>query len=215
MNTDYKYRPKSLDEFVFATTALKNAVNMYAEGETMRPLILHGPHGTGKSLLSELIPKSIDGADVSVQRLTIDDLRNRKSIEQNLTRPTQFDALTEPEGQSRYYTILDECEFDSKVLNDAVRIAMDRMEGRSLYVFVTNNLHKIDTGVVSRSTCVNVPPLNPEDFLPKALSILKSEGIEAPADVILDALVATHKVSPDNRQYYQALDRLIYRANRR
>ena len=212
MNTDYKYRPKSLDEFVFATTALKNAVNMYAEGESMRPLILHGPHGTGKSLLSELSPKSIDGADVSVQRLTVDDLKNRKSIEQNLTRPTQFDALTEPEGQSRYYTILDECQFDSKVLIDAVRIAMDRMQGRSLFIFVTNDLNKIDTGVSDRSSCVHVPPANPEDFLPKALHILKSEGIEAPDDVILDMLVATHKANPSNREYHQAIDKLIYRS---
>lgn len=215
MNTDYKYRPKTLDDFIFATTALKNVIDSYADGENMRPLILHGPHGTGKSLLSELIPKSIDGPEVSVQRLTIDDLKTRKSIEQNLTRTVLFDALTEPEGQSRYYTILDECQFDSKVLNDAVRIAMDRMQGRCLYIFVTNDLSKIDSGVVSRSTSVHVPPLNPEDFLPKALHILQSEGIDAPADVIFNTLVATHKVSKDHRRYYETLDRIIYRTNRR
>ena len=214
MNTDYKYRPKTLDEFIFATTTLKNVIDSYADGENMRPLILHGPHGTGKSLLSELIPKSIDGPEVSVQRLTVDDLKTRKSIHDNLTRSLQFDSLFPTGDQSLYYTVFDECKFDSKVFNDAVRIAMDRMQGRCLYIFVTNELSKIDSGVVSRSTSVHVPPLNPEDFLPKALKILQSEGIDAPADVILDALVATHKVCKDHRRYYETLDRIIYRANR-
>ena len=215
MNTNYKYRPKSLDEFVFATTALKNAVNMYADGATMTPLILHGPHGTGKSLLAELIPKSIDGPDVVVSRLTIDDLKNRKSIKDNLTRSITYDDLFRSENQHWNYTILDECEFDSKVIKDAVRIAIDRMQGRNLYIFVTNDLNRIDTGVADRSMRVHVPPVSPEDFLPKALHILKSEGVEAPADVILDILVATHKANPSNREYYKVLDTLIDRANRR
>ena len=214
MNTNQKYRPKSLDEFIYPTKALKSAVEMYADGATMRPLILHGPHGTGKSLLAELIPKAIDGPNVSIQRTTIDDLKTRADIQKNLTRTTIFDSLVETEDQSRYYTVFDEFVSDTKVLKDAMRMALDSMEGRGMYIFTTNELNRVDTGIVSRSECVHVPPLSPEDFLPRAMFILNSEGIDAPPGVVLDALAATQRVSADNRRYYEVLDRLIYRANR-
>jgi DNA polymerase III delta prime subunit len=212
MNTNVKYRPSSLNDFIYPSTALKSVVEMYAEGKTMRPLILHGPHGTGKSLLSELIPKAIDGENVSTKRLSIDDLKSRSDIDKNLTRAAVFDSLTEPDGQSRYYSIFDEFVSDTKVSKDAMRTALDSMEGRGLYIFTTNELNKIDTGIVSRSECVYVPPVAPEDFLPKAVYILKNEGIDVPSDVLLNALIATHKVAADNRRYYKLLDQIIYRA---
>ncbi len=215
MNSDYKYRPKSIDEFVFTTPELKEVISTYTDHSTLRPLVLHGPHGTGKSLLTELIPKTIDGPNVSVSRLTVDDLKTRKSISENLVRTAVFDSMTEPVGQTYYYTVLDECQFDSKVLNDAVRLSLDKMQGRGLYIFATNDLGKIDSGVIDRSTCVHVPPISPEAFLPWALHILESEGIEAPPDAILDILLATHKRSQSLRAYYEAIDLLIYRANRR
>lgn len=214
MNSNMKYRPESISDFIFATPELKEVISMYTDRFTLSPLVLHGPHGTGKSLLTELIPKTIDGPNVSVHRLTVDDLKTHKSINENLVRTTVFDSLTEPEGQSGYYTVFDECEFDSKVLNDAVRLSMDKMEGRGLYIFATNNLGKIDAGVLDRSTVVHVPPASPEAFLPRALHILKSEGIEAPPDAILNILIATHKRSRSLRAYYEAIDLLIYRANR-
>lgn len=214
MNTNQKYRPKSLAEFIYATKTVKNVVEMYADGATQRPLILHGPHGTGKSLLAELIPKAIDGPNVSVQHFTIDDLKTRADIEKNLTRSSIFDSLVEPGDQSRYYTVFDEFVSDTKVLKDAMRMALDSMEGRGLYIFTTNELNRVDTGIVSRSECVLVPPLSPEDFLPRAMFILNSEGIDVPSHVVLDALAATQRLSADNRRYYEVLDRLIYRASR-
>lgn len=214
MNTNLKYRPKSLAEFIYATKTLKNAIEMYADGATQRPLILHGPHGTGKTLLAELIPKAIDGPNVSVQNFTIDDLKSRADIQKNLTRATIFDTLVEPEGQSRYYSVFNEFTSDTKVLKDAMRMALDSMEGRGLYIFTTNELNKVDTGIVSRSECVYVPPLSPQDFLPRAMFILDNEGFNLPSGIVLNALAASQNIKADIRMYYQFLDRLIYQAKR-
>jgi len=215
LNTNIKYRPASLTEFVYPNNAVKSTIEMYASGATMRPLILHGTYGTGKSLLAELLPKAIDGNDVWVDRYTADDVRNKASIEENLTRDIIFDSLMEPVGQTRYYTVFDECIFDKKILLDALRLALDKMEGRSLFIFTTNELDKFDPGVISRSTALLVPPLTPATFLDRANQILQSEGITLPDDALLDVLEKTYMLSKDNRRLYEVLDTLIWKAFKR
>ncbi len=55
VDTEIKYRPKTIGEFVFATQELQEIVNAYCTGTVTRPLILSGKNGTGKSLLAELL----------------------------------------------------------------------------------------------------------------------------------------------------------------
>lgn len=183
---------------------------MYAAGATNQPLILHGPHGTGKSLLAELIPKAIDGDDVAVEKFTVEDLKSRASIKQKLKRTATFDNLFESEEQSRCYKIFDEFVMDSKMLKDEVRLAMDEMTEHDLYIFTTNELSKLDTGVVSRSLQLLVPPIPPADFLSKAQSILKEEGVVLPDADVLKLLEAVHHANADNRKFYEFLDRIIF-----
>ncbi len=78
MNTNYKYRPKTIDEFVFATPKLETQIKRYADSKTMLPLVLHGEYGTGKSLLAELIPKAIDGDAVSINYVNAEEWNKAK-----------------------------------------------------------------------------------------------------------------------------------------
>lgn len=212
MNTHSKYRPKSLQDYVFPNQSVRDTVNMYVNGGCMRPLILHGTYGTGKSLLAELIPKAIDGENVQVTRLHAEDLSSRKTISEKLVRPSIFDRLTEPTGQSRYYVIIEECNTDWKSIKDAIRIAMDLMAERDLFIFTTNELKNMDGSVRSRSTELLVPPVMPQDFLVRAKQILVSEGIKVRDDDLLDTLEIIYKAHGDNRKYYETLDEIIYRA---
>lgn len=210
MNTAIKYRPRTLDDFIFATPTLRSTVKMYASGATNQPLILHGTHGTGKSLLAELIPKAIDGEDVAVEKFTVDDLKSRTSIKQKLMRGRTFDSLFQAEGQSRCYKIFDEFVMDSKMLKDEVRLAMDDMTEHDLYIFTTNELNKLDSGVLSRSLQLLVPPVSPTDFLEKAQKILRSEGVDLPDVDVLRLLEAVHHANADNRKFYEFLDKIIF-----
>ena len=61
VNTQNKYTPQSLDEFIFSNEETRELATAYASGYLKKPLILHGVSGGGKSLLQTLIPNAIEG----------------------------------------------------------------------------------------------------------------------------------------------------------
>jgi DNA polymerase III delta prime subunit len=211
MNTEWKYRPKHLEEYLFPNDEVKKQVMQYIVGDQRRPLILHGIFGTGKSLLADLIPKAIDGDAVQVDKLNGTDLASKALQQQNLDRPDNFDALFEPDGQSRWYTIVEEMSADIKA-KEMLRVLMDKMQMRTQFIFTTNELEKIDGALQSRSKVVEIPPLKPLQFLPRAEYILQSEGLTVPSpalEKILDDVYVTYR---DNRKYYEILDDLLFEA---
>jgi replication-associated recombination protein RarA len=208
MNSTYKYRPKSMDEFVFANDRLKKQIGRYKEGKTTLPLVLHGPHGTGKSLLAELLPKAIDGEGVSVNKIYAEDLNNKKEVRTKFSRAASFDRLFSQNGQRMGYTVVEEVNFDPTA-KGALRTCLDDMAGRELFIFTTNEVAKIDKGLLSRAEVVEVPPAPPDRFFPHAKNILRSEGVDLNDSVLWDTLEAVYEADYDNRQYYKALDEII------
>lgn len=208
MNTIHKYRPRSIDEYVFATPELERNVRRYVEGKTTLPLVLHGSHGTGKSLLAELIPKAIDGENVSVNNIHAEDLNNKKEVRTKFSRAANFDRLFSVNGQRMGYTVVEEVNFDPSA-KGALRTCLDEMAGRELYIFTTNEVNKIDKGLLSRAEVIEVLPAPADKFLPRAQHILRSEGVDLDDAVICEVLEAIYDVEHDNRKYYKVLDEII------
>jgi DNA polymerase III delta prime subunit len=129
------------------------------------------------------------------------------------TRNTNFDSCFVFEGQSKNYTVVEEVNFEAKA-SSALRVAVDQMLGKDLLIFTTNEIGKIDPGLASRSTLIEVPPLLPKAFLPTAIHILKAEGLEIDESEVLDVLDSVYEVHQDNRKYYDALDDLIWQVQR-
>jgi len=209
MNTNYKYRPKTIDEFVFATPKLETQIKRYTQGKSMLPLVLHGEYGTGKTLLAELIPKALDGADVSVNYINAEELNNANDVRKKFFRSAQFDRIfTGPNGQKNNYTIVEEVNFDPKA-KGALRVCLDGMAQRELFIFTTNEVEKIDRGLLSRAEVVEVLPAPPDRFFPRAQHILRSEGVDLDDSVLRDVLETVYENDYDNRAYYRALDEII------
>ena len=213
MNTAIKYAPTSLDTFVYANPHLKIQIERYVNGNSMTPLILFGKNGTGKSTLAKLIPEAIDGPNVIVNKVKASTLNNEREVFEKFTRNTSFDSCFVFEGQSKNYTVVEEVNFEAKA-SSALRVAVDQMLGKDLFIFTTNEIGKIDPGLASRSTLIEVPPLLPQTFLPTALRILNAEGVVIDESEILDVLDSVHEMQQVNRKYYDALDDLIWQVQR-
>lgn len=213
MNTALKYGPTCLGNFVFANAELKDQIERYASGSSMSPLVLYGPHGTGKSTLAKLIPEAIDGKNVIVNKVKASTLNSEKEVLDKFTRHQAFDNLFVYGGQSRNYTVIEEVNFEAKA-SDALRVAMDQMLGTDLFIFTTNNLSKLDSGLFSRATQIEVPPIAPADFIQTALHILESEGVALDPGQVLEVLESVYELHSDNRKYYDALDDLIWKVQR-
>jgi replication-associated recombination protein RarA len=208
MNTNYKYRPQTIEEFVFATPKLETQIKRYTKGRSMLPLVLHGEYGTGKSLLADLIPKALDGDDVKVNYINAEELNNAKDVRDKFFRSVQFDKLFTIDGQKNSYTIVEEVNFDPKA-KGALRVCLDGMAERELFIFTTNEVEKIDRGLLSRAEVVEVLPAPPDRFFPRAQHILRSEGVDLDDSVLRDVLETVYENDYDNRAYYRALDEII------
>lgn len=208
MNTQHKYRPKNISEFVFANEQVARQVKRYTECKTVRPLVLYGPNGTGKSTLADLIPKELEGDQVTVNKVKAEDLNSNAEVRKIFTRSKQFDKMFAPEGQSRNYTVIEEVNFDPKA-KGAMRESLDEMEGRDLIIFTTNELDKLDPGLLSRAEVVEIPPASAERFLPRAQDILRAEGVELDDASVVEVLESVFEIHADNRSYYKALDEII------
>lgn len=156
MTTQIKYAPKTIHDIVWANDELKRKVMRYVDGSNVRPLILSGPNGGGKSLLARLIPRAIEGDDVEVTRVNAEMLHNTDDVRKTFSRDQQFDRLFSQRGQTMTYTIVDEVNFDPRA-KAAIRTCMDDMQGRDLTIITTNEVEQIDRGIRSRAEIVTVP----------------------------------------------------------
>ncbi len=207
IETERKYRPKTLNDFVFPDEKTKEIVSAYATGEISRPLILNGLNGTGKSLLAELIPNAIEKGVAEVNRVNASDLNSNKAVREIFSRGQLFDKLF-TNGQRYNYYVIEELNIDSKA-SDAFRVILDERSGVDLTIITSNEIARIDKGVRSRSEVLYVPPCEPHMFLPRAKFILEAEGVDLDEQALLPLLQAVHEEQADNRAYYKKLDELL------
>lgn len=207
VNTDIKYRPKTLQEYVFPNDEVRAVAMSYASGNQPKPLLLYGPFGTGKSLLADLIPKAIEKEkSLHINRLMSFNLNSSKEICEIYESNKNFDLIF---NQQKYNYFIVE-EVNSLVRGaDAFRIIMDKYKGIDLSILTSNEIHKVDGGIKSRCKCLYVPPCEPKMFLPRALHIVNSEGYHIDGQELLSMLEAVYSVEKDNRRYYEKLDELL------
>jgi DNA polymerase III delta prime subunit len=206
VNTQKKYTPKSLDEFVFSNEETKELATAYASGEIERPLILHGVSGGGKSLLQTLIPNAIEGRVASVQVVKCADLKTADDIHNLYGRNKQFNHLFTCEGQRFNYIIIEEFLMTSAKLVDAMKFELDKTLGTDLTIISTNRFSKIDDGIVSRSEELEIHPCEPHVFFPHAKKMFELEGVEIDDAHLLKCLEVTYMKGADNRKYYSMID---------
>ena len=209
VNTQKKYTPQSLDEFVFSNEEAKELVTAYASGHLERPLILHGVSGGGKSLLQTLIPNAIEGRKASVQVVKCADLKTADDIHDLYGRNKMFNHLFTVDGQKFNYIIIEEFLMTNKRLIDAMKIELDKTLGTDLTIISTNRFSEIDDGIVSRSETLEIHPCEPHVFFPHAKKMFELEGVEMDDAHLLKCLQVTHALKADNRKYYSAIDAMF------
>lgn len=208
VDLESKYRPKWLDEYVFPNASVEEMVRAYGKGDITRPLILWGSHGTGKSLLAELIPKQIEGFMPIIAHVKGVEFKSKKEVLAKFTHNKSFDALFVCNGQKFNYNVLEEFDFDNNA-SKAMRVALEEHRGVDITIITTNEIWSIDVGVQSRCEILEVPAVEPQLFLQRAKEIIASEGFDIDESALLNALDAAYQLRAENRSYYKKLEQLL------
>jgi len=209
INTQKKYTPQSLTDFVFPNNETRELVFAYANGHLERPLILHGVSGGGKSLLQTLIPKAIEDRKATVQLVKCADLKTADDIHDLYGRNKHFNRNFKWDGQKFNYIIIEEFLLTKKQLVDAFKIEIEKTLGTDLTIISTNRFDEIDYGIVSRSETLEIHPCEPHVFFPHAKRMFESEGVEVDDAHLLKCLEVTYSLKADNRKYYSAIDAMF------
>jgi replication-associated recombination protein RarA len=208
INTEKKYSPKNLDEFVFPNDEARELILAYATGEIQRPLILYGSSGTGKSCLQRLLPDTIEGCGAKVDKVVCASLESAHDVHALYGKDRKFDSRFKV--NERYnYKIFQEFLITNERVNNALKIEIEETEGVTLTLISTNQFSKIDSGIVSRAEVLELIPCTPDRFFPHAKRIFDSEGALIDDTKLMTCLQVVYTKSQDNRKYYHAMDAMF------
>ncbi len=210
--TDFeiKYAPKDLQSVVWQDTKTEKQIMNYAYGNIFRPLILHGPVGTGKTTIAELLPSAIEptiqSPDIKVLNAGID--RNITAINK-IFGPSKMTGGMNKSGLKVF--VFDEAEGIKDDAFLALRGIMPRLQTMDiLFIFTTNNLAVLPTAIKSRATCIKIDYAPPQQWLPRAQWILEEEGHPRSQEQLLPIIQAA---KGDSRVILQNLQELVIQIN--
>ena len=158
---------KDIDEAI-----LKNVRN-----GIFKPIIFHGPAGTGKTSRARLIAKEIHGENWRDHTLD-NNASDNNGVD--VVRTTIKDRATQGAFFAKQVIILDEMEGMTPQAQDALRRTMQDYSKNALFILCTNDLTKVIEPLISRcaDTTYEIGYLSDEEIEDLCLKTLYKAGIE-------------------------------------
>lgn len=181
---DSKYEPKTLADIVFHSADVREEVEALVDGSFGFPssgkngILLYGTYGTGKSALAKILPDLIEqnnGGDIAdVRYVNVGQGgENGAAIIESIKSQTK--ALWCRNAYN--YFVLDEVDNLLPQTMLSLKVAMNTGAKNSIFVMTTNNLSKVDGGVINRCHLVEFNAAESVDWLPKVRGILADYGV--------------------------------------
>jgi len=168
-----KYRPKSLDSYVFANTDTKELVNSFLKAGEIPNLLLSGIQGTGKTSLARILINEFELDDVDCM---IINASSETGIDNVRERITNF-CHTFPLGKFKV-VLLEEADGLSIPAQKALRAVMENFTDTVRFILTCNYPNKIIPPIQSRCQHIHIDTLNMEEVFELILDILDKEDIE-------------------------------------
>jgi len=205
MKCEIKYAPKDLDELIYPNIGVERRVKGYASKQLEGHIILHGPNGTGKTTLANLLVKQIGNQTPEVERKEADEFLAQPDLKKYLKQASAYAAMTTSE---KFFLILNEFDYSKKNLNK-FWTALDACGSGVMAIITTNQPMDVHPSVRSRCDVIEMPGVCAEAALQRIQYCLSMEGVNLPDAQVLHYLKLQEQFL-DLRRYFRVADQIIY-----
>lgn len=174
-----KYRPKTVDEYVFQNEHQKRKVEEWIKEKDIPHLMFRGDPGTGKSTLAEVLLH-----DLGVEKhdiLTINGSR-QTSVEYIRDTVTSF-SETAPWGKFKV-VFIDEADYLTINAQAALRGVIEQYEATVRFILTCNYPNRIMEAIHSRLQGFRISNHDKNEFTAKIAEILLDNSIDFDLDVL-------------------------------
>lgn len=187
-----KYRPNTLDGYVFRDNDQKTQIQNWINDGTIPHLLFSGAAGIGKTTLAKILIKSLNVNDYDVLELNAS---RENSVDDVRIKITNF-VSTMPFGDFKV-VLLDEADYMSPNGQAALRGVMETYASSARFILTCNYAHKIIPALHSRCQGFHIEKVDQVEFTARIAQILIEEDVAFEIDTLDSYVKATY---PDLRK---------------
>jgi replication factor C small subunit len=187
-----KYRPSTVDGYVFRDDAQKQQVNQWIKDGTIPHLLFSGNAGIGKTTLAKILLNQLEVGDLDVLEINAS---RTNSVEDVRDKIVNFVQMI-PFGDFKV-GLLDEADYLSPNAQAALRGVMEEYHTTSRFILTCNYPNRIIPALHSRCQGFHIERIDQTEFTARVAEIVLTEGVTPDLDVLDTYVKATY---PDLRK---------------
>ena len=187
-----KYRPKTVDGYVFRDEHQKSQVKQWIKEGTIPHLLFSGNAGIGKTTLAKLLFNELEINDLDILEINASRTNSVDDVRDKIVNFVQMI----PFGEFKV-VLLDEADYLSPNAQAALRGVMEEYHTTARFILTCNYPNRIIPALHSRCQGFHIAKIDQTEFTARVAKILIDEGVQPDLDILDTYVKATY---PDLRK---------------
>jgi len=187
-----KYRPKTVDGYVFRDEHQRKQVQQWIKEGTIPHLLFSGNAGIGKTTLAKILFNELELNDLDILEINASRTNSVDDVRDKIINFVQMI----PFGEFKV-VLLDEADYLSPNAQAALRGVMEEYHTTSRFILTCNYPNRIIPALHSRCQGFHIERIDQTEFTTRVAKILIDEGITPDLDTLDTYVKATY---PDLRK---------------
>jgi len=174
-----RYRPKTVDGYVFKDDAQRRQVNAWIKDGSIPHLLLSGAAGIGKTTLARVLCNELGIEDFDVLEINASRENNVDTVRDKITNFVQMI----PFGPFKV-VLLDEADFMSPNAQAILRGVMETYSNTSRFILTCNYPNRVIPAIHSRCQGFHVDKIDQTEYTARVATVLVEENVEFDLDTL-------------------------------